>query len=388
MNRLEKIRRAVVGKLSLDDIFIRNMASLDKDSEVMQNVYTHSDLVYICISTTARAISQVPLVLGKVKSNGEWEAITTGTNDWESILRHPNPIQDYATFIESIVSSLFIDGNAWVSQYPFDIGVPFALWVIQKKYMSALRDPNGQLAGWQYKPSSTNDSIMLDVKDVAHVFFWNPSDPLIGMAPAEAGRIAIVTDYKAAKFNQVFFEQGATIGGVLSTENTLTDKQYKRLKEEVEGKYSGYEKSHKMLLLDGGLNFSQTSPSHRDMMMPDLRNLDKERILQIYGMKKAVISVTDNLNKATAWQQEKAWWTSTNIPIMKMIASAFNFTFFEQLGYEARFDTSTVEALQRDFADKVKTGELLVKMGFTPNEVNARLELGFEKMDWICHKLE
>jgi hypothetical protein len=65
-----------------------------------------------------------------------------------------------------------------------------------------------------------------------------------------------------------------------------------------------------------------------------------------------------------------------------MIESAFNFTYFDQMGIEARFDLASIEALHRDFSDKVETAGKLVKIGFTPNEVNQRLELGFEDADW------
>jgi SPP1 gp7 family putative phage head morphogenesis protein len=154
------------------------------------------------------------------------------------------------------------------------------------------------------------------------------------------------------------------------------------LKKEIENKYSGYDKAHRMMLLDGGLKFTPTSPTHKDILFPEVRGLDKERILQIFGMKKAILSIDQDSNRAIAWQQEKSWWTATNIPIMKMITSAMNFTYFEAQQFEVRFDTSAIEALQAGFQDKVKTAKQLVEIGFTPNEVNARLQLGFDDAPW------
>ena len=76
MNRLEKIKQAV-GKMSIDDIFIRNRGMLGgTDEKVIQAAYEKSDLVYICVSTTARAISQIPLQVGTVNQEGEWEEVT------------------------------------------------------------------------------------------------------------------------------------------------------------------------------------------------------------------------------------------------------------------------------------------------------------------------
>ncbi|MCK5139694.1 MAG: phage portal protein, partial [Thermodesulfovibrionia bacterium] len=382
MNRLQLLKQAMT-KSVIGDWFIRNMGMPDSDRVILDQAYSMSDLVYICVSTTARAISQVPLLLGTINNKGEWEELSNPADaGLMNLTVRPNYLMDYSSFIESIVSFLLLDGNAWVVPFPPDDATPISWWVVQKKFMSPLKnEQTGQLEGWHYKPSE-EDAFRLEIGQVAHIFFWNPYDPLLGFAPLEAGKLSITTDYKAAKFNQIFFDQGATIGGVLSSEQNLNDAQVKRLKEEIDKKYSGYDKAHRMLILEGGLKYTQTAFSHKDILFPEVRGLDKERILQIFGMKKAILSVTDDLNKATAWQQEKAWWTGTNIPIMRMIESAFNFTFFEKMGIEARFDLASIEALQRDFADKVEIGNKLLLMGYTPNEINQRLELGFEDKDW------
>ena len=383
MNRLEKLKRAMQ-KGIMEDWFIRNIGVGDRDEDILKDGYTKSDLVYICVSTTARAISQVPLILGRVNpSTGEWEPIEgTTQSPWQTIIQRPNYLQDYQTWMQAIVSFLLLDGDVWVVPFPLIEQGPLSLWIVKEENMDPIRnDKTGQLEGWRYRPSGTQ-TYQIAMSEVAHIFFWNPNDPIMGIPPLEAGKISIVTDYKAAKFNQVFFDQGATIGGVLSTEQNLTSTQHKRLKDEIEAKYTGYEKSHKMLLLDGGLKFAQTSPSHKDMMFPEMRRLDKERILQIFGMKKAVISVTDDLNYATAKEQRKSWWQDTNLPIMRMITEALNFTFFDAEELEVRFDISGIEALHEDFRDKVDTAVKLTGIGFTPNEVNERLELGFDEAPW------
>jgi SPP1 gp7 family putative phage head morphogenesis protein len=119
------------------------------------------------------------------------------------------------------------------------------------------------------------------------------------------------------------------------------------------------------------------------MQFYDLRRFNQERILQIFGMKKAVISVTDDLNYATAREQRKSWWQDTNLPIMRSILSALNFIFFvEDTGLELQFDMSSIEALHEDYHQKVRTAERLSKLGFTANEINERLELGFENKPW------
>ena len=390
MNRLSRIMYTL-GAKSWDSIWLRNKEHeiFGKDEGLFKEPYRKSDLIYICISTTAKAISQVPLNVMQVNRSGELEAVPED-DPWAKIFKKPNPIMDTFSFVESLVSYILLDGDVWVVPYPDDYReMPEALYVVHKKHMEPIKDKNtNQLVGWRYLPNLGNNrqaqKIDFDPFAVSHSWLWNPYDPIMGMAPLEAGKISITTDYKSAKFNQLFFEQGASVGGIVSTENKLTNMQWERLRQQFEARHAGYEQSHKMMVLDGGLEYNATVPTHKDMSFGDLRSLDKERILQIYGMKKAIISVTDDLNYATSREQRKSWWQDTNLPLMRLVLSALNFTFFEIRQDTRRlvFDEDSIEALQEDFNDRVDTGVKLFDMGFTANEINQKLELGFEQTDW------
>ncbi|MHA2344221.1 MAG: hypothetical protein ACXADW_20335, partial [Candidatus Hodarchaeales archaeon] len=63
MNRFDLIKQTV-NKSIWENYFIRNKPLPWMDvKELFEMPYSKSDLVYICISTTARAISQVPLIV-------------------------------------------------------------------------------------------------------------------------------------------------------------------------------------------------------------------------------------------------------------------------------------------------------------------------------------
>ena len=386
MNRAAMIGnfvKEVIRKGAIDDVFLRNRPA-PWDDENLDRLYEKSDLVYICISTTARAISQIPLIFLQKNKKNKWEKVPEEDPRY-SLLHRPNYMMDMASFVEATVSWLLLDGNIyyipWPMQHLNPTGLPDSMWPVAHRYMKAVKGSSGNLIGWNYNPDG-NTNIAIPLSSTCHIFFWNPYDPIVGFAPSSAGKIAITTDYKAAKFNQLFFKQGTSIGGVVSTDADLTSEQVFQIQGEIDKKYAGIEKSHKLLVLYGGLKYTATSPTHKDMMWNKLRDMDKERILQIYGMKKSIISVTDDVNYATSREQRKSWWQDTNLPIMKMICSALNFTYFQNEQIKIAFDISKVEALQEAFSEKVDTAEKLVKMGFTPNEVNEKLELGFMDATW------
>jgi len=394
--RLERLMRSPVAKNAIDAVFLRNKNMLGvSEEEIMREPYKKSDLVYICISTTAKAISQVPLIVVKdLSPNNDSYKPLPSNNPWNQLFARPNYITDRYSFVESIISYLMLDGEVFVIPYPPGLSPPSSMWVVRNKFIRPVKDPKSNLlTGWIYNqagqfadPNSAtmrDNSIPLHVDEVARIFMFNPYDPLRGMPPLEAGKMSVVVDYKAAFYTSVFFDEGASPGGVISTEQKLGDKQFNRTREQFESRHQGFKKAHRIAVLEQGLKYTQTGLSQKDMEFGDLRKLTAERIYQIFGMKKAIVSVVEDVNYATAREERKEWWEGTNIPLMSMTASALNFILFPQnSGLRALFDTTKVAALKEALKEKVDTGHKLWQMGFTANEVNQRLDMGFDTKPW------
>ena len=394
--RLDVLKRSNVVKSSIDAVFLRNKLGGEISTDnVLKEPYKKSDLVYICISTTAKAIAQVPIIVGQeVSSEGRTEALPSG-DPWQRLFERPNIMADRYSFTEAIITYLMLDGLVYVLPFPMGQSPPDALWVIRKTFIKPMKDQKtGGLLGYYYNPRGllggdstlTNvpeGSIPLNIDEVVRVFFFNPYDPIGGMAPVEAGQMNIVVDYKASFYTSVFFDEGATPGGVLATEQKLGDKQFSRTKEQFEARHQGFKKAHRVAVLEQGLRYTQTGLTQKDMEFKELRGLSAKRIFQVFGMKMAIISETQDVNYATSREQRKEWWEGTNLPIMKMVASALNFILFP-IGskLKATFDSSTIAALKDALKDKVDTGYKLWQMGFTADEINTRLDFGFGTKPW------
>lgn len=387
--RLEKLR-GLSTRQTIDQVFLKNL-DLGMEGNVERNPYKFSDLVYICISTTARAIAQVPIIITKPKNKRERERVDRD-HPWQKLFKKPNTYMDAYSFTESIVSFLMLDGDSFIVPFPPKGNPPDALWVVRKKYMRPVREKGGHLGGWAYNPTGNFPSdplqyipqgaFPLDVEDVVHMWFFNPDDPIMGMAPLDAGKMNIVVDYKAAKYNQLFFERGATPGGVLYTDYKLNDRQYNRIKEQFLQEVGGYKKSHSLAVLEQGLKYAPMGLTQKDMEFVRYREFNMERTFQIFGMKKSVVSVTSDVNYSTAAEERKEWWQNTNTPIVNLIASAINFSLLEKQNLEASYDLTTVPILQESMKDKLESARILSNMGFTANEINERLGLGFGEKWW------
>ena len=385
MNRLDKLRVAsnvIKSGAGWDAIFLKNL-QMPIGDDVLTDPYYKSDLVYVCISTTAKAIAQVPLTV-VVKKGKDW--ITVPDQDpLQKLLDNPNTANPTQfDFISAIISNLLLSGHVWILPFPPGSRQYTALWVITKGSMEpVISDNSNQLEGWLYKPKQEIRGIPLKIDEVASIKFFNPKSPFLGMAPIEAGRLPIRTDYKTSIYNEKFFDEGAVPGGILSSENRINDSQFARIEKQFEDKHKGFQQGHRLAILDNGLKFTQTGLSQKDMMFPELKKMNRESILQIFGMKKVVVSITDDLNFATATTERKEWWQGTNLPLMGMIETALTAVIFKNdVTHKIIFDISNVEALHADFKDKVDTGDKLFKMGYAANEINARLQLGFDSKPW------
>lgn len=390
--RIEKLRRSSsVAKNFMESVFLHNRPE-GMTEDVMTYPYRKSDLVYICISTTGRAISQIPIMVYEQVGEEEFRVVPTNDPDQQLFIR-PNYLMDRYSFVEATVGHLMLDGDVFL--VPFPPGNPISIWVVRKKFMGPIKDrQSNQLIGWNYNTKGVifdsyggsilnENSIPLKVEEVCHVYFWNPYDPIMGMAPSEAGRMNILNDFKAGVFTGNFFDEGAVPGGMLQTDKSLGDKQFKRILEQFETRHGGYKKGNRFALLENGLKYTQAGLTQKDMEFPKLREHSGRRIFQIYGMKEAVISETKNVNYATSREQRKEWWESTNLPIMRMICSALSFTLYP-VGSKrvCRFDYTKIEALREALRDKVDTAHKLWQMGFTADETNVRLDLGFRPKPW------
>jgi len=306
MNRLQKILGVskTVSKTALSNWFYRNLPLPEGSTEqALTESYKKMELVYICISTTGRAISQVPLVVTEPNpdSPGGRRPVEE-TNPWQQLIWNPNPYMDRYSFIESMVGFLLLDGEVFVVPFPPGSGNPQSLWVVRSKYMEGVKEKKtGHLIGWKYMPDlqdNSTPSIFLTNEEVSRVYFWNPYNPYKGLSPLEAGKMSLTSDYQAALYNKKFFEEGAVPGGVLHTDQRISQRTFDRIKGQFEERHKGVEKSHKVAVLEQGLKYTQTGLSHKDMEYLELRKYSRQSILQVFGMKEAVLSISADINYA------------------------------------------------------------------------------------------
>jgi len=339
--------------------------------------YSQHWAVYLAISKIATNIARVPFVIYQGEKQIENHPIL-------DLLSQPNPQLSRFQLWEATAVFLNLKGEAfWFlgksrGQAAGTTTMPAMIWVFHPDRFRPAVNNDGNIIGWVYK-----GKIPLKLEEVIHFKFFNPYDDIRGLAPLESARITMETDYDALLYNRNFFKNSAEPSGILRTENSVTDDQFKRLLAMWEGRHKGQGRAHKVALLEGGLEYQKIGVSQRDMEFLEQRKFSLEEILGVYGVPKS-IALTQDLRYATAMVQRKAFWIDTLLPQMKLITEKLQSEFFSRFapGLTGIFDTDGIEELRDDLKTKTEVAEKLWKLGFTGNEINQRLDLGFEEQPW------
>lgn len=256
--------------------------------------------------------------------------------------------------------------------------LPGELWVLNPSKMQEVTNSAGDIIAWTYGNQK------FTVEEIIHIKDFNPYNENRGLDPREPLGQEMNLDYLASVFNMAFFQNDATPNALITTDKSLSKEQRDRLKQFIENRHKGAENKHKMDILEGGLKMETLTPSHKDMEFIEQRRFSREELLGAWRAPKALFNITENLNYATFEGQMKVFWLYAIMPILRKVEDAINVSLvwpYDRTIYFA-FNIKNVPAFQADLADKVGIAKTLIEIGFTANEVNQKLGLGFDTKAW------
>lgn len=352
---------------------------LFKDRSVT-DPFAQNPQVYKAVSAIASNIPQAEIAFYNDSTGEEVE-----DQALSELFYRPNEYESWHDFLESVAGHFalrceaFIVKEASIGQMVGTRKLPSSLWTdCPKKFKTITDQRTGGLIGWEYNKR------ILQLGDVIHIKSFNPNDRFRGTSPLDVMDGEIQLDFKAMMYNKRFLDNDATPSFVLSTDKNLTVEQRERLTAWAEKRNKGIENAGKMSIFDGGLKPEVLSKSHKDMEFSQQRDYAREEILGAWKTPKALFNITEQLNYATFTGQMKVFWLYTLVPIMRKIEEGINYGLVQPYNpniYFA-FKLDNIPAFQEDFYQKVTTAKTLFDMGFTANEINQKLGLGFDEKDW------
>lgn len=207
--------------------------------------------------------------------------------DW--LLSHePNEEQTAFEFHEMQQAHSLWWGTSYAQIVRDGAGIPRELWPVNPDRCRAFRDPDSSLKFRVALPDgerlgSVDGHTTIPARDMLVVRGF-ASKGLIGSQLATLHREAIGLAIATEVYCALFFGQGASAGGILSSPNRLSDTAYNRLQKMLAKRAEGLSRAHKLLLLEEGLAFTQTTINPERAQLLGLRQysiLEAARIVEI-----------------------------------------------------------------------------------------------------------
>lgn len=359
----------------------------------LQDPYRDHAWIYAAIGAIWRNIAGLPFLIHEGDRKGS-RVIEAGP--WNMLFRMPNPTLTQDQLWEAIVVHLMTAGmTIIVKEGPNDARVapdeiPSELWPLSGLLFEPELDPETRtkLIAWKFTSPEGGKQLVFAPHEVIVLKRLDPMNPFMGLPPLRAAIRAARRDFKAAVFDEAFFDNAAVVGGVIETPPGTSGEQARTLRRQKEDRHASASKAHRMMILQGGMKFIPAQESHRDMQFLEMRGWDRDEILAVFGVPKSEVGLEPSTNIITGagvLSENRGFWTRTLNPMMRAIEQAF----FPQLFLApskgtvfGQFDREAVSALQADLTVALAQAAQLKGMGYPANMVNERLDLGMPNVGW------
>lgn len=272
----------------------------------------------------------------------------------------PNPYQSAQDFRVNIFTDYILEGNIfiyWDGAHMYHL--PASNVEIQT-------DPKTFVKGYLYNNEvAFKPDEVIHIKDLSSQTIYRGTSRLV----SAHRNIQILT--KMQNFQDQFFENGAVMGLILTSDNTLSKQAKERTLQDWKNQYSPKNGARRPMILDSGLKpWGEFSDTFKDMDFDQSIKTHDTKILKALGVPPILLDGGNNANIAP---NLRLFYLETILPIVNRYVSGVE-RFF---GYDVQAVTSNVSALQPELKDVAAYYTTLVNGGvLSPNE--ARIELRYE----------
>lgn len=242
-----------------------------------------------------------------------------------------------------------------------------------------LGDPvDGQnvIKAYKFKDSVNGNNVekTYQPEEIIHFKIPNPANPYRGKSAVEAAAEAIDTDNYAVEANKGLFKRGMLTNFVLSTDKSLTNEQMAQLRGELKANYGGASNAYKAMILSGGLKPESIQMTNRDLEFIKQQEWLRDKITSIFGNNKAVLGVTDDVNRANAEATVMHWKRTTIKAEMKGICDTLNEFLVPRYG--TNLILGFKDPVPEDRASKVADIKILIEAKvITQNEAREMIDM-------------
>lgn len=332
--------------------------------------YSRISWVFTCVGAIESSISGVPLLFSR-----HGEVIEDKSDPVLNLFSRPNPpdVPSFRSLLSQTFILLGIDGILfWVFKREKGVWTTVSIkkkWQMRPVFKSG---SDSSLLGWVELDKYRQRKATYGYREVLPIRYYNPYDPLSGMAPLTAARLGIEQEFNMSAWNAAFFARGLRNPIGIKFKRTLLPKQRKDLEKNTRDYFSGIEGGQGVFILEGDGEFADLHlSSTKDLDFVDGKQLTREEICAVYGVPPAVVGIFRYANYANSGIQRTLFWENCLLPKMATLLDLVQTNVLDEEfpGVTAAWDKRGISALQKGFKAVSAAAKTYFDIGYTRSEI-------------------
>lgn len=254
---------------------------------------------FACVRVLAETVGSLPCHLYRRLERGKERATD---HPLHRLLRvAPNPEIDASRFFSTLQGHVATWGNGYAEKELDQANRLVALWPLTPNRVTPKRE-NGRRFYEVQNPKGGPPTI-LPPERVFHVAGFG-FDGLRGYSVVYLARKALGLAAATEEYGSRYFGQGARMQTTITHPATLSDKAYGRLKEQLAQRHEGLSNSHRLQLLEEGMQVHQTSFAPDDSQFLQTRKFQVVEVARMFRMPLSKIQELDRAIHSNIEQQD------------------------------------------------------------------------------------
>jgi len=287
--------------------------------------------VLACVGAISSAMASLPAYVYRQLERGR--EIDTRHPIARLIAAGPNQHQSWCDFLEWVMASVLLRGNALAELVTDDRGAVSALRPIPWEFVTVQLLPSGRLVydvvettalyGGTGRPRRLLQDEVFHLRD-------RSDDGLIGRSRLQRAAAVLQAGLSIQDFANALYKNGVNPSGALEMEAKLTQDQRELLAKNFREAFAGPTKAAKALVLDQGMKWSQISISPEDAEFLASRRFTVEELARLFGVPPPIVG---DLSHGTFTNSETVgrWFaTHTLAPWIRKVESEFTRSVFSE----------------------------------------------------------
>lgn len=299
--------------------------------------------VYCAVEMISNGIAQLPLQPYRVDDDG-YKSPMKNHPLWHTLDCQPNQRMTRYTFIKTLVTSVLLKGNGYAFiERDESKKVVKGLHYIPSEYVTII-PPSRLDEPVSYQVTGLNG--VINHSDMIHLLNYS-YDGVIGISTLQHAAMTLGLAMDSEVHAAGFFQGGCNVGGVLTVDSALTDKQKRELKSSWQQAFNHRQggQSNGVAVLEGNMKYSPITINPTDAQLLESRQFNIPEIARFFCISPTKLFDYTHTSYNTLEATNLSFLTDTLQPIIAKIEQEFERKLFpinEHKNVEIRFDINAL----------------------------------------------